>query len=286
MNIEFINDAYTSDDIKLPMVHYFSSNKDVCVICIHGMCANFADNYFASIWGKHLSENGIGFIYEYNRGHDIENDLVKKDGTFLRCGTMYEIFEDSIMDIDLAITVAKEKGYKRIILLGHSYGCNKVIYYYYKKRPELLGIILASAPDMVGSHITNQPDYKELLKEAKENIDSGNPTKLLSKMVEDYMYMSSETYYNWFHENSNIDNLPVIANPKCWIQFSKIDVPILTFSGSLEEEHYLQLELLKEKALRCKSFEYKIIENTGHTYRNKELEIANLISDWIEACKS
>ncbi len=49
MNIEFINDAYTSDDIKLPMVHYFSSNKDVCVICIHGMCANFADNYFASV---------------------------------------------------------------------------------------------------------------------------------------------------------------------------------------------------------------------------------------------
>ena len=98
--------------------------------------------------------------------------------------------------------------------------------------------------------------------------------------------MSSETYYNWFHENSNIDNLPVIANPKCWIQFSKIDVPILTFSGSLEEEHYLQLELLKEKALSCKSFEYKIIENTGHTYRSKELEIANLISDWVEACKS
>jgi len=121
---------------------------------------------------------------------------------------------------------------------------------------------------MVGSHITNQPDYKELLKEAKENIGSGNPTKLLSKMVEDYMYMSSETYYNWFHENSNIDNLP------------------LTFSGSLEEEHYLQLELLKEKALSCKSFEYKIIENTGHTYRSKELEIANLISDWVEACKS
>lgn len=282
MNIEFISDVYTSDDIRLPMVHYATSKKDICVICIHGMCANFADNYFASVWGKYLSENGIGFLYEYNRGHDIENDLVKKDGSFLRCGTMYEVFEDCIMDIDLAIKVAKEKGYQRIVLLGHSYGCNKVIYYYYKKRPNLLGIILASAPDMVGSHITNQPDYQDLLQEAKQNIDNGNSSKLLSKMVEDYMYMSSKTYYNWYHENANLDNLPVVLNPKCWEQFSKIDVPIFTFSGSEEEEYYLQLELLKEKALSCKNFSYQIIEGTGHTYRNKELEIAKLINRWIE----
>lgn len=55
-----------------------------------------------------------------------------KDGSFKRCGCMYELFEDCIYDIDLAIQTAKDKGYKRIILLGHNYGCNKVIYYFYK----------------------------------------------------------------------------------------------------------------------------------------------------------
>lgn len=281
-NIEFISDAYTTDGLKLPMVHFESNEKDICVICIHGMCGTIIDNYFATVWGKFLAEKNIGFIYEHNRGHSIENDIVMKDGSFKRCGCMYEIFEDSIYDIDLAIETAKIKGYTKIILLGHSYGCNKVIYYYYKKHPNILGIILASAPDMIGSHLSAQSnEYKELLQEAKENIDNNEPTKLLHKMIEDYMYMSSQTYYSWFNKNSMLNNLPVISNPKHWEQFETIDVPILTFSGSNEADYYLHLDLLKEKALNCSNFKYKIIEGTGHTYRNKELEIGNLIYDWI-----
>ena len=282
MNIEFITDAYTSDGLKLPMVHFKSKEKDICVIFIHGMCGTIIDNYFATVWGKLLSEKNIGFIYEHNRGHSIENDIVMKDGSFKRYGCMYEIFEDCIYDIDLAIKTAKDKGYKKIILLGHSYGCNKVIYYFYKKHPNILGIILASAPDMIGSHLSAQSDdYKELLQEAKENIDNGKPTKLLHKMIEDYMYMSSKTYYNWYNDNSKLNNLPVISDPEHWEQFETIDVPILTFSGSKEEDYYLHLDLLKDKAIRCKNFEYKIIENTGHTYKTKECEIGNLILDWI-----
>jgi len=281
MNIEFINNAYTRDELRLPMIHFESNKKDICIICIHGMCGTIIDNYFATVWGKLLAQNDIGFIYEHNRGHSIENDIVMKDGSFKRCGCMYEIFEDCIYDIDLAIQTAKEKGYKRIILLGHSLGCNKVIYYYYKKHPNILGIILASAPDMIGSHLLIEPDYEELLKEAKENIEKNQPTKLLHKMIEDYMYMSSQTYYNWFHKNSNLNNLPIISNPKNWEQLETIDVPILTFSGSKDEDYYLHLDLLKEKATNCKNFEYQIIENTGHTYQEKELETGNLILNWI-----
>lgn len=44
------------------------------------------------ICGKILSENNIGFIYEYNRGHSIENDVLMKDGSYTGCGCMYEIF--------------------------------------------------------------------------------------------------------------------------------------------------------------------------------------------------
>lgn len=283
MNIEFISNAYTTDGLKLPMVHFESNEKDICVICIHGMCGTIIDNYFATVWGKLLSENDIGFIYEHNRGHSIENDIRMKDGSIKRYGCMYEIFEECVYDIDLAIETAKSRGYKRIILLGHSLGCNKVIYYYYKKHPNILGMILASAPDMIGSHLLEQADdHKELLREAKENIDNNEPTKLLHKMMEDYMYMSSGTYYNWFHDGSNLDNLPVISNPEHWEQFETIDVPILTFSGSNEQDYYLHLDLLRAKAINCPNFESQIIEGAGHTYRNREMETGNLIHEWVK----
>ena len=283
--VEFMNDAYTEDGLRLPMIHFPSEEKDICVIFIHGMCGTIIDNYFATVWGDILVANNIGFIYEHNRGHSIENDIVMKDGSFRRYGCMYEIFEECLYDIDLAITKAKELGYKKIILLGHSYGCNKVIYYYYKRKPDILGVVLASAPDMIGSHISNDKDYKHFIMEAKKNIDNNEPTKLLHKMIENYIYFSSQTYYNWYKENSNLDNLPVIRNPKHWEQFSQIDVPILTFSGSKEEDWYLHLDLLKEKAIKCNDFKSLIISDSGHTYKGKENESGKIILNWIQSIK-
>lgn len=45
-----------------------------------------------------------------------------------------------------------------------------------------------------------------------------------------YMYMSSQTYYNWFEKNSNLDNLPVMGNSKNWYQFEAINIPIISFT--------------------------------------------------------
>jgi len=281
-NIEFINNAYTTDGLRLPLIHFISEKKDLCVIFIHGMCQTIIDNYFATVLGDMLFENKIGFIYAHNRGHSIENDILLNDGTYKRCGCMYEIFEDCVLDIDLAISKAKEMGYKKIILMGHSYGCNKLIYYYYKKKPDIVGLILASAPDMVGLQLKRQKDYKKLIREAKKNIDKGLPFKLLSNLIEDYMYMSSGTYYNWFNKNSNLDNLPVMGNSNNWEQFENINIPILTFSGSLETDNYLHLDILKEKAKSCKDFTGKIISNTNHFYSDKEKDISNLILNWIK----
>ncbi len=279
-NIDFINDAYTKDGLRLPMVHFESKEKDLCVIFVHGMCQTIIDNYFAVVCGKMLAKNNIGFIYEHNRGHSIENDILMKDGSYKRCGCMYEVFEDCLLDIDLAIEKARKIGYKRFVLMGHSYGCNKIIYYYYKKRPDILGMILASAPDMVGLHLEYQKDYNELIKEAKDNIDSGEPTKLLSKLVEDYMYLSSQTYYNWFNKDSNLDNLPFMGKSDNWEQVLAIDVPLLTFIGSEETDNYLAL--LKNKAKNCNDFVNEVISNTDHFYHNEEEQVSLLILDWIK----
>ena len=64
----------------------------------------------------------------------------------------------------------------------------------------------------------------------------------------------------------------------------QIDVPILTFSGELETDNYLHLDLLKEKAIKCPSFSSKIIKDSNHFYHNKENEISSLIYNWIKRC--
>lgn len=281
-NINFINKTYTEDGLELPMIHFSSSKKDICVVCIHGMHGNIIENYFARVWGEILSSNQIGFLYEHNRGYSMENTIKSKNETNKRYGCRYEIFEESVYDIDLAIKEAYQLGYKRIILLGHSFGCNKLIYYYYKKKPNILGMIFASAPDMIGSHLKKEKYHEELLKEAKFNLKKNEPLKLLSRMVEDYMYFSSQTYYNWYREDTELDNLPVLKNPKVWTQFSVIDVPILTFSGLSEEDYYLHLELLKDKAVHCPNFTYEYILDSNHCYQDSESLTGEVILNWVK----
>ena len=95
-NIEFINDAYTEDGLKLPMVHFESKEKDVCVICIHGMCGTIIDNYFATVWGKILSENNIDLqprfdVVEVTTFKNKESQIIHFENAF-DIGECDEIF--------------------------------------------------------------------------------------------------------------------------------------------------------------------------------------------------
>ena len=247
------------DGIEMVGILYEPEEKsNTIVIHVHGLCGNFYENRFLDTLAKTYTKKETSFLTFNNRGTNFISELLKGN-EFEIIGGCYEKFTDCLLDIDGAVNYVKEKGYTDIILEGHSYGCNKLIYYYYKKHPNIIGLIFASAPDMMGLHLYRQTDYKELIKEAKENIDNGKPTKILSNIVEDYMYMSSQTYYDWFNEKSNLDNLPVMSYSENWYQFETIDVPILTFSGSNETDNYLHLDLLKNKAKGCNNFEYKII---------------------------
>ncbi len=91
----------------------------------------------------------------------------------------------------------KKLGYKNIILMGHSMGCNKVIYYLSKhKVKELKGIILVSPPDFAGMEKVDL-NYKNMLNEAENNIANGHPEKLLSSLVWGFLHLSSGTFLSF-----------------------------------------------------------------------------------------
>lgn len=152
-------------------------------------------------------------------------------------------------------------GYKKIVLLGHSLWTNKTIHYFSEKKPsDVVGVVLASPPDMVGlfEKPEYQPNHKELRDEAKRNVAEGNPRKLVSGLLWDWYTLSSQTYLDLSQQGGPVDNLPVMRNPEKFSELAQINVPILGVMGekddiairTLEED----LELIKEKAIACPSF--------------------------------
>jgi pimeloyl-ACP methyl ester carboxylesterase len=292
--MEIIRD-YTDDGLNLMGVHWKVENSDTCIVCIHGMAGNIITDYFAQVLGENLSREGYGFLYGHNRGSghisDIHTREYSEDGgnKTKRIGVTFERFGECVYDIKLWIKKAKELGYSKIILMGHSLGCNKAIHYLSNDmQTDIQGLILASPPDMVGLAKLEkyQPNYKELLQEAKQNIREGNPEKILSSLIWDWYYISSQTFLDLFEDGSPADNLPLLRNPEAFEALSKIQVPIFAFMGqnddieirTLEED----LELIKQKATSSTSFTTNILEGANHTYRNKEQELSLMILEWLK----
>ena len=272
---------YTTDDLMLQGTYFNSGRKDCCVVFIHGQAQTIADNKFAYIWGKYLSGSGVSFLYGHNRGYAYMNCMENKDGDFVFNGSTFEEFDDCIKDIEVWCNKAKELGYRKIILMGHSLGCNKALHYISSVKEKFNGVIFASAPDMVGITKQTEKDYKALLEEAENNIKNKEPRKLLSKLIGNTDYSSSINFIKSYTEKSPIDNFPIERNPKVFEELSKVDIPILTFAGSEEYPTYLKQDILKDKAISCPDFTSRIIEGTNHIYFNHELEIAEIILNWI-----
>jgi len=298
MNSIEILHGWTKDGLNLQGIHWKCDLRDTCIVFIHGMSGNIIENYFAEILGEELSKNNYGFIYGHNRGYghinDIKTSKILKNGTneTKRIGATYERFEESIFDVELWINKANELGYKNIVLMGHSLGCNKVIYYLSKSKCKGVSkVILASPPDMVGLAKLEkyQPNYIEMLNEAKNNLAKNEPRKILSSMLWGWHYLSSQTFLDLFEDNCPADNLPIHRSPNKFKELSKINIPILAFLGEYDDIIIRSLtddlQQIKAKAINCPDFESKILKGASHTYENKEKALSQLLLNWLNKNK-
>ncbi len=286
----------TSDDLNLPGFYYPADNKNLCVLFIHGMSGFILENYFGHVLGQELQKQGISYIFTHNRGYAHINDIRTSeknatDGGFKskRNGAVYERFEGCVPDIEAWLEKVRELGYKHFVIIGHSLGGPKVVRHFYKNSPkDVVGVVLASPGDMVGlvRKTEYQPNYKELLEEARRNVEIGEPEKLLSGKVWDWYVLSSQTFLDLFEENGPADNLPLLRNPDKFPELEAINVPMLCLMGenddvairTLEED----MELLKQKAINAPSFDTYLIPGANHGYDGKEKEFAEQILAWIK----
>lgn len=287
--------AETADKLRLQGFHFDSEKRDICVLVVHGMSGSFLENFFAIELGRVLSSAGFGCVCGHNRGmgfiSTIPMTTSNENGgrAYKTIGSTYERFEDSILDIDAWLTICRNLGYKRLVLLGHSLGCNKVIHYLARKNPDdVVGIVLASPPDMVG--LMKLPEsvstYTKFLNEALTNVEQGAGSKRLSTLIWDYSELSSQTFLDLFTEGGPADNLPVLRNPAVFEELSVISVPILGLMGENDDIEIRKLDedldLIASKAVSCPDFSKQFISGANHTYDFKEQEFGKVILNWLQ----
>src|SRR5260370_38612640 len=109
------------------------------LIWVHGLGSVFSSGQpLIGELSTRLNAAGIGYFKFNNRGHDV----VAGRGKHL-AGAAFERFGQSVEDIRAMIGFAVKRGYRSVILAGHSTGANKLLHYTARTRDRrVIGLVL------------------------------------------------------------------------------------------------------------------------------------------------
>ena len=280
MNFEFV-EAMTKQNIKLFGCLSKNDNKK-CILYIPGLTGNFFESSFPREIAKESTKNGYDFLFSHNQGsfQVIEFPFLREDGKMKSKikGAAYEKFEDSFYDIDAWLDFLDEMKYKEIIVLCHSMGCNKIVYYLNQKIDNKISKIIMLAPqDNV--NFSGLEMHKGLLEEAIYNINNDNPNKILSKKILGFCLMSSETYFQEI-TNKNINNIPYKTTNGDYSSLKSIDKPIYIIIGS-DDIGENGKEYMERIISNCQNAKYDIIDDANHNFKNKEKELTDYVLNYL-----
>ena len=200
MNQELVR-INSTDRIEMPGILYTpdKTTKRI-VIHIHGLNGNFYENRFIDTLAKTYTDKGIALLTFNNRGKDFITELIKGN-EYVVIGGSLERFKDCLLDIEGVINYVKEKEYEEIALEGHSYGCNKALYYYNKNKDESIKKIILLAPCDIPAECTkflSEEEYEKAKEESTKLTNKGKEDELIDLSVMCNGKIAAGTYYNDF----------------------------------------------------------------------------------------
>jgi len=264
-------------------------SKDTCVLFVPGMAGNFIENKFIQVLGEECEKNGIAFLCGHNQGSfqicDLPYSNNECEKTSVRRGAAFEMFDDCIADISAYVDYITKCGFSNIVLIGHSLGANKVIYYLSKNNKKTINKYVLLSPQDITLLLETDENYKELYSEAREKVANGSPDKFLSEFFGGWCAMSAKRYVD-LYENQNARNLPIVSGVGSFKQLKSIQKPLLVIAGSEDDIYPSNISTLLEQqtieADNQKLSTWKIIDGANHTYDDKEKELAKEVLSFIK----
>ena len=184
---------------------------DTVVIIMSGICSNVFQNDLLCAAGELLSANNTACII----GHAMDafsllsySDL--KIGKQQNTGVVFDDFSLAYEDVEAYVKYAKARGFKRIILAGHSLGSNKIIHYLGNTPDNLVDYFIVSAPIDLAHWWQVMPNIDDCLKLAEKFVSEGRGKEILPILFGGFSPMCAETVLG-FYNAYNLKNCPVIS---------------------------------------------------------------------------
>jgi len=234
----------------------------------------------------------VAFASFNTRGHDIVAGLKKKDAAvpsgygFTLGGEAFERFEESPEDIRAVLDFLAAKGYRDVILTGHSTGANKVLYYMYtEKDVRVKGLgLLSPVSDIPGQRKKLGRKFDTVLHTVK-TLAKKTPDALLPRDLVGGSLYTAQRYVSLFESGSAEDVFPYYHSKPSFQELGSVRVPLLVLIG--DQDEYLDRPVqdfvasFHTHANATPQFTAAVLAGGSHSFLGREQEYADSIMDWI-----
>ena len=267
------------------------------LIHTHGLDGNFYENRFIDHVADACIDAGVNFITSNNRGHDYISDLIAETPgsggfSYRQIGGMYELFEESVLDMAAWVGFARSRGARRLIIQGHSHGALKAAYY--MSRGDLDGVeglVLLSPSDDFGKQRESLGDgFDAALALAEGLIGEGRGLELMPPGIFHYP-ISAQSYYDIYRQGSPLSLFNLSRTDRSdFPELAGITVPVLMIVGSVDEAFlggpHEFVEAARRALPNAASFEGTVLEGAPHNYLGSDEEVGRRIGAWLRATLS
>ncbi len=280
----------TPKKFKLNGVWYGPKKAKRVVILVHGLGGNML-NSVASQFAAVLTNNETAVLSFNNRGHGLVSKAyksapkTKKGYTRITAGSVHEVFEDCVDDIDGAVRFARAHGGKEIYLAGHSTGCQKSIYWAAKRKSAgVKGIILlAPISDYAGMRKdVGDSAINKALAVAQKLVAAKKKHHLLPTHVWPSM-IDAQRFISLYSKKGNEELFPYWSETQVPKALRSVKVPLLVVLAEHDEYADRSAEEMHDWFLeQIDTGEVVIIPAVGHSFHTGEKRAAAYIAAFMK----
>jgi len=257
-----------------------SGRRRIALVWVHGLGSRFSSGQpLIRELSASLNAAGIGYFKFDNRGHDV----VAGRGAQL-AGAAFERFGHSVEDIRAMIAFAVRRGFRRVVLAGHSTGANKVLHYAARVRDRRVAGLMLLGPisDIAGEmKRIGAPELRRRVATA-EALAGRDPRALVPRA---WGFWSARRYVSLYKPGQAEDVFPYYRSNARWTALRAVRLPIAAIIGSRDE--YLDrppqavIDAFRHNARRARSFTGVVVPAAGHSFVRRERALADIIARWV-----
>ena len=250
------------------------------LVWVHGLGSVFSSGQpLIRELSSRLTDAGLGYFKFNTRGHDV----VAGRGARL-AGAAFERFPRSVEDLRTVIAFAARRGFRRIVLAGHSTGANKALYYAARARDRrvIALALLGPVSDIAGE--AQRIGAAELRRRVAlaERLARRDPRALVPRA---WGFWGAARYVSLYKPGQAEDVFPYYRPHARWTALRAVRVPLAVIVGGrdefLDRPAAALLAAFEVNAPRTRSFTATVVRGANHSFVGHERALAEGIVRWI-----